>query len=89
MVPSLPYSSSPILAAHTMVGCSTGYMTDIRGDWPTLVDRAAQTSSSAIELSALSEDELPGLLAYLANAPRLPLHFVSVQAASDAGCRAR
>ncbi|MEA2300316.1 MAG: hypothetical protein QOE44_851 [Solirubrobacteraceae bacterium] len=82
MVPSLLYSSSPLLAAHTMVGCSTGYMTDIRGEWAPLVDRAAQTSSSAIELSALSEDELPGLLGYLARAPRLPFHFVSVHGPS-------
>jgi hypothetical protein len=65
-----------------MVGCSTGYMSDMRGDWEALVERAAQTSSSAIELSALSEDELPGLVAYFASAPRLPFHFVSVHAPS-------
>lgn len=82
MVPSLLYSSSRILAAHTIVGCSTGYMTDSRGDWPALVERAAQTSSSAVELSALSEEELPGLLEYLADAPRLPFHFVSVHGPS-------
>lgn len=82
MVPSLLYSSSRALAAHTMVGCSTGYMTDLRGDWEALVERAAQTSSSAIELSALSEDELPGLVSYFASAPRLPFHFVSVHAPS-------
>jgi hypothetical protein len=65
-----------------MVGCSTGYMVGMRGDWPALVECAAQTASAAIELSALSEDELPGLLAYLANAPRLPFHFVSVHGPS-------
>jgi hypothetical protein len=91
MVPSLLYSSSPVLAAHSMVGCSTGYMLDNRGDWPALIDSAARTSSAAIELSALSEEELPGLLDYLADAPRLPFHFVSVHApskhrvSSDAG----
>jgi sugar phosphate isomerase/epimerase len=78
MVPSLLYSSSSVLGAHTVVGCSTGYMVDDRSDWATLVARAAETSSSAIELSALSEEELPGLLDYLATAPRLPFHFVSV-----------
>jgi hypothetical protein len=78
MVPSLLYSSSSVLGAHTVVGCSTGYMVDDHGDWATLVSRAAETSSSAIELSALSEEELPGLLDYLAKAPRLPFHFVSV-----------
>ncbi|HEX4344917.1 MAG TPA: hypothetical protein VHZ31_05090 [Solirubrobacteraceae bacterium] len=82
MVPSLLHSSSRALSAHTMVGCSTGYMSDVRGDWEALVERAAQTSSTAIELSALSEDELPGLIAYLASAPRLPFHFVSVHAPS-------
>lgn len=84
MVPSLLYSSSPLLAAQTIVGCSTGYMTDHRGDWATLVACAAETSSSAIELSALSEDELPGLLDYLSGAPRLPFHFVSVHGPSKA-----
>jgi hypothetical protein len=82
MVPSLLYSSSRVLSAHIVVGCSTGYMSDIRGDWEALVGRAAQTSSSAIELSALSEDELPGLVRYFENAPRLPFHFVSVHAPS-------
>lgn len=82
MVPSLLYSSSRALAAHAMVGCSTGYMVESRGDWPALVDVAARTSSFAIELSALSEDELPGLLDYLAEAPRLPFHFVSVHGPS-------
>jgi hypothetical protein len=78
MGPSLLYSSSRLLAAHSMVGCSTGYMVDSRGDWSALVDRAARTSSFAIELSALDEDELPGLLQYLESAPRLPFRFVSV-----------
>lgn len=84
MVPSLLYSTSRVLSAHTMVGCSTGYMRSIRGDWNALVERAAQTASSAIELSALSEDELPGLVEYFASAPRLPFHFVSVHAPSKA-----
>jgi hypothetical protein len=82
MVPSLLYSSSRALAGHSMVGCSTGYMTDKRGNWPALVDSAARTSSFAVELSALSEEELPGLLDYLAEAPRLPFHFVSVHGPS-------
>jgi hypothetical protein len=82
VVPSLLYSSSPALAAHSMVGCSTGYMMDKRNDWPALVADAARVSSAAIELSALSEEELPGLRAYLAGAPRLPFHFVSVHGPS-------
>jgi hypothetical protein len=65
-----------------MVGCSTGYMTESRNDWPALVADAARVSSAAIELSALSEEELPGLCAYLVDAPRLPFHFVSVHGPS-------
>jgi hypothetical protein len=84
MVPSLLFSSSEVLAGQTLIGCSTGYMRDLRGDWEALVARAAHTSSSAIELSALSEDELPGLLDYIAGAPRLPFHFVSVHGPSKA-----
>lgn len=69
MVPSLLASSSIILTAHSTVGCSTGYMSDLRGDWPSLVNEAARTSSFAVELSALSEHELPGLVEYLHGAP--------------------
>lgn len=57
-------------------------MDDARNDWEALVGRAAAFSSMAIELSAISASELPGLLAYLASAPRLPFLFVSVHAPS-------
>lgn len=82
MVPSFLHSNSLVLAAHNVVGCSTGYMVDVRGDWNALVERAAETSSSAVELSALSEQELPGLLDYIAGAPRLPFNFISVHGPS-------
>ncbi len=82
MVPSLLASSSFLLASHSTVGCSTGYMADSREDWPALVDEAARTSSFAIELSALSERELPGLVRYLRDAPQLPFRFVSVHGPS-------
>jgi sugar phosphate isomerase/epimerase len=45
-----------------------------------LVADATETSTSAVELSALSEDELPGLIAYLAAGPRLRFRYVSVHA---------
>jgi hypothetical protein len=64
------------------VGCSTGFMVDHRNDWERLVDEAAAISSMAIELSAISASELPGLLEYLSSAPRLPFLFVSVHAPS-------
>lgn len=57
-------------------------MTDLRNDWDRLIDQAAAVSSIAIELSAVSASELPGLLGYLASAPRLPFLFVSVHAPS-------
>lgn len=74
--------SSPLLARHLTLGCSTGFMTDLRNDWEQLVDRAAAVSSMAVELSAVSASELPGLLRYLHSAPRLPFLFVSVHAPS-------
>lgn len=82
MVPALLTDAPPFLARHHTVGCSTGFMTDRRGDWPALIDDAAGISSFAIELSALSEPELPGLLGFLEDAPQLPFHFVSVHAPS-------
>ncbi len=57
-------------------------MTELRNDWPGLVDEAAAVSSMAVELSALSSQELPGLLDYLRSAPRLPFLFMSVHAPS-------
>lgn len=82
MVPCLLASPSPVLAGHTTIGCSTGYLEELRGDWEALVAEAALVSSSAIELSAMAEGELPGLLDYLADEPSLPFHFVSVHAPS-------
>jgi len=82
MVLTLLASSSTLLTAHPTIGCSTGYMDELREDWDALVEAAAQTSGFAIELSALSEDELEGLVAYLQDAPPLPFRFVSVHGPS-------
>jgi hypothetical protein len=57
-------------------------MDEHRNDWVRLVDESAAWSSIAVELSAVSADELPGLLAYLDGAPRLPFLFISVHAPS-------
>jgi hypothetical protein len=57
-------------------------MVDQRGEWKELVDEAASVSSLAVELSAMSEQELPGLLAYLEHAPLLPFRYISVHAPS-------
>lgn len=69
---------------HHPVGASTGYMVDSRGDWPALLNKASRVSSFAVELTALSEDELPGLLGYLDSAPPLPFRYVSVHGPSKA-----
>ena len=82
MVPLVLSSPSTLLASHRMVGCSTGYMVEQRGDWSALVEEAVATAPAAVELSALSETELPGLFAYLEDAPRLPFRFVSVHGPS-------
>lgn len=72
----------PRLAGHLRVGCSTGFFAEHRGDWPSLIDQATALSLRAIELTALSEDELPGLLAFLGDEPSLPCDYVSVHAPS-------
>jgi Xylose isomerase-like TIM barrel len=69
---------------HHPVGASTGYMVGSRGDWPRLLDEASRVSSFAVELTALREDELPGLLKYLSDAPTLPFRYVSVHGPSKA-----
>lgn len=78
MAPALLDTPSPLLGAHSLVGCSTGFMVSARGDWPSLLEDAASVSSMAVELSALSEGELERLAAYLRHAPRLPFRYVSV-----------
>jgi hypothetical protein len=70
------------MAQHLTLGCSTGYMHEQRGDWPGLVRQAAAECSFAVELAALSEPELPGLVRYLEGGPSLPFLFVSVHAPS-------
>lgn len=68
------------LADHDQIGMSTGVFASSRGSWPRLVDQAARVSTIAVELSALSGDELPGLVAYLRSEPRLQFDYVSVHA---------
>jgi hypothetical protein len=79
MVPLQLLERGPV-AQHHPLGASTGYMEEQRGDWTALVECALETSSFAVELAALSETELPGLLAFFDSAPALPFHYVSVHA---------
>jgi hypothetical protein len=68
------------LSAHHPTGISTGVFARARGDWRELVAKACRISTFAVELSALSGDELPGLIAYLRAKPRMPFRYVSVHA---------
>lgn len=67
------------LAAHHPTGITTGVFAAARGDWPELIAEACRISTFAV-LSALSGDELPGLIAYLGTRPRIPFRYVSVHA---------
>src|ERR1700755_3599843 len=68
MMPLCALNEARPLVAHHPTGASTAFMADERGDWPALVDAAAELSPFTAELAALSELELPGLLAYLLSA---------------------
>lgn len=71
-----------IVKRHHPVGASTGYMQSLRGDWSAQVEEAWRISSFAIELSALSESELPSLAEYLRQTPSLPFRYVSIHGPS-------
>jgi hypothetical protein len=71
--------SPSAVALHHPLGASTGYM-DARGDWAALVDDATAVSSFAVELAALDEAELPGLVTFLRARPPLPFRYLSVHA---------
>ncbi|HEV2790814.1 MAG TPA: hypothetical protein VGV69_05905 [Solirubrobacterales bacterium] len=57
-------------------------MEQLRGDWDAQVKAAWEVSSFAIELSALSERELPSLAAYLSRTPNLPFRYISIHGPS-------
>lgn len=77
-----PEGGESIVSLHHPVGASTGYMKDLRGNWKAQVAEAWTVSPFAIELSALSETELPSLRDYLAEAPSLPFRYVSLHGPS-------
>ena len=64
------------------MGWSTGFLTEERGQWRALARRAAEHSTLAAELSALSEPELPGLVSYLFSDDALPFLFLSIHGPS-------
>ena len=81
-LPAMTASGELLALNEGLVGPSTGYMVGARGDWPRLVAAAEICSLDVVELSALSARELPSLLAFLADAPRLPFEHVSVHGPS-------
>lgn len=78
VVPNLQPRRALDVRQHHPLGTSTGHLADQRGDWPALAWEALRTSVFAAELAALSEDELPGLIAYLGSGVELPFRFLSV-----------
>jgi hypothetical protein len=59
-------------------------MEESYGQWLLLVAAATRISTAAVELSALSEPELPSLLEFLLDGPPLPFLFVAVHAPTKA-----
>jgi sugar phosphate isomerase/epimerase len=57
-------------------------MQNLRGDWDAQVAAGWEVSPFAIELSALSETELPSLADYLGSAPSLPFRYISIHGPS-------
>jgi hypothetical protein len=84
MVPALTTMRWPRVRDHLAVGASTGYMSDERGDWDALARRAAEESLTAVELSALSEPELPGLVDWLDGEPSLPFRWIAAHGPTKA-----
>ncbi|MGI8845618.1 MAG: TIM barrel protein [Thermoleophilaceae bacterium] len=81
-MPALLDAPSPVVSRHLSVGCSTGFMVDQRGDWVGLVARSGATPPPLAGLSALSQEELPGLIRFLRTDPSMPFHYLSVHAPS-------
>jgi len=77
-----PLIDGPVLLGHHPLGASTGYMDSSRGDWPAQVAEARAVSPFAVELSALAENELDGLIGYLGGRPTLPFRYLSVHGPS-------
>jgi hypothetical protein len=71
-----------MLRWHHPLGVSTGYMAGLRGNWDAQISAARKVSSFAIELSVLSETELPSLWQYLSRGREWPFRYISVHGPS-------
>jgi hypothetical protein len=77
-----PEWAESIVSRHHPLGASTGYMADQRGDWLQQIKMAWEVSPFAIELSALSEPELPSLASFLESGHSLPFRYISIHGPS-------
>src|SRR5262249_42599764 len=77
-----PEWAESIVSRHHPLGASTGYMAEQRGNWLAQIEMAWAVSPFAIELSALSEPELPSLAQFLYDAPSLPFRYISIHGPS-------
>ena len=77
-------SAFSYIREHLLLGASTGFMTDLRGDWSRSVAEAVAISDAAVELSALSGPELAPLIGFLndRNGTPIPFGYVSVHGPS-------
>lgn len=82
MLVATKQAEESIVERHHPLGLSTGFMSESRGNWPMQVSSALARSAFAVELSTLSERELPPLLDYLAARPRIPFRYLSVHGPS-------
>lgn len=77
-----PLGQASVVSSHHPVGASTGYMEELRDDWPAQVAEARSISPFAVELSALSERQLEPLSEFLAGQPELPFRYLSIHGPS-------
>jgi hypothetical protein len=77
-----PEWAESIVSRHHPLGASTGYMADQRGNWLHQIKMAWEVSPFAIELSALSEPELPSLAEFLGAGHSLPFRYISIHGPS-------
>jgi hypothetical protein len=71
-----------LLGAQVGYGYSTGWDKELRGNFEAAVADATARSTGTIEISSLSETQLPALEAYLAANPKLPHYHVSIHGPS-------
>lgn len=75
--PTLTPVAQSIVAQHSPYGISTGFLWNLRDDWTAQTQEATRFSRAAVELSALSEEEVEPLLSFLGDFA-LPFGFTSV-----------